>query len=307
MRIFNLVGSLLLVLVIIMICSGPLNARTEHHVRDEIGRSVQITECPVRIVSMAPNITEILFALGLENRIAGVTRFCNYPSAARNKPSIGGFVNPSIEQIVLLRPDLIIATADGNRKETIIRLEQLGLPVYVIKPVSVKGTLDAIIHIGSITCRQDAAHTLVGHLNQRIHRVAALTESLKKPRIFVQVGMDPIVTIGNKTVLHEVVTLAGGENVAGKQKINYPRYGIEAVLDSAPDVIILSTMEWGNNIEQAQAFWRRWPRIPAVQNNRIFYIQADLLYRSSPRLIDGLEQLAQLFHPEIAESISIGK
>ena len=249
MRITHTAGSLLLALVIMMICSGPLNARIEHYVRDEIGRSVQITECPVRIVSIAPNITEILFALGLGNRIVGVTRFCNYPAAAKSKSSIGGFVNPSIERIVSLRPDLIIATADGNRKETITRLEQLGLPIYVVKPVSVKGNLDTIIHIGSITCRQDTARALAGHLDRRIQRVATLTESLKKPLIFVQVGMDPIVTIGNRTVIHEVVTLAGGKNVAGEQKINYPRYGIEAVLAAAPDVIIISTMEWGNNFQ----------------------------------------------------------
>lgn len=303
MRINHSAGSLLLALVIMMTGSGTLNAQTEYYVRDEIGRSVQIMECPVRIVSMAPNITEILFALGLGNRIAGVTRFCNYPAAARSKPSIGGFVNPSIERIVSLRPDLIIATADGNRKETISRLERLGFPVYVVKPVTVKGILDTIIHIGSITCRQDAARTLAGRLDRRIQRVAVLTESLKKPRIFVQVGMDPIVTVGNRTVIHEIVTLAGGENVAGGQNINYPRYGIEAVLAAAPDVIIISTMEWGNNIEQAQAFWRRWPGIPAVRSNRIFYLQADLLHRSSPRLIDGLEQLTRMFHPDIAESL----
>ena len=274
-------------------------------VQDEIGRPVCITGCPGRIVSMAPNITEILYALGLESRIAGVTKFCNYPASAGSKPSIGGFVNPSIEKIVSLRPDLIIATADGNRKETITRLEQMGLPVYVVKPTTVKGILETILHIGEITCSKEAARSLTEGLNLRIHRVVALTKGLKKTRVFVQVGMDPIITVGRKTVINEIVTLAGGENVAGAQEINYPRYSIEAVLGAAPDVIIISTMEWGGNVRRAKAFWRKWPQIPAVKNNRIQYLQADLLHRSSPRLIVGLEQLARILHREIGESLPV--
>jgi iron complex transport system substrate-binding protein len=251
---------------------------------------------------MAPNITEILYALGLESRIAGVTRFCNYPASAGSKPSIGGFVNPSIEKIVSLRPDLIIATADGNRKETITRLEQMGLPVYVVKPTTIKGILETILHIGEITCRKEAARSLTEGLSLRIHRVVALTKGLKKTRVFVQVGMDPIITVGHKTVINEIVTLAGGENIAGGQEINYPRYSIEAILSAAPEVIIISTMEWGGNIRQAKAFWQKWPHIPAVKNNRIHYVQADLLHRSSPRLIEGLEQFARIFHREIGKS-----
>ena len=135
-------------------CSDISCART---ITDEIGRSVNITLAPQRIVSLAPGITEILYALGLDNKIAGVTTFCDWPAAARTKPKIGGFTNPSIEKIVSLKPDLIIATADGNRKETVRQLERIGLPVYVTNPSDTNGVLRSISHIGEITNREKDA------------------------------------------------------------------------------------------------------------------------------------------------------
>jgi len=142
----------------VVCCLIPSIARA---VTDEMGRPVNIIHAPQRIVSLAPGITETLYALGLDDKIAGVTTFCDWPAAALAKPRIGGFTNPSIEKIIALKPDLILATADGNRKDTVQQLERLGLPVYVTNPLDTRGVLKSILHIGEITYRKKEAQRLV--------------------------------------------------------------------------------------------------------------------------------------------------
>ncbi len=153
-------------------------------VTDEIGRSVYIIPRPQRIVSLAPGITETLYALSLDDKIAGVTTFCDWPASARKKPKIGGFTNPSIEKIVSLKPDLIIATADGNRKDTVQQLERLGLPVYVISPSNIDGFLRSILNIGKITNREKNAEKLVEKFQKRLNNVTTQIRHKNKPRVF---------------------------------------------------------------------------------------------------------------------------
>ena len=160
--------ALFFAIVLTIFCVNTSYAGT---VTDETGRSVNITPAPQRIVSLAPGITETLYALGLDNQIAGVTTFCDWPAAARKKTRIGGFTNPSIEKIVSLKPDLIIATADGNRKDTVQQLERLGLPVYVTNPADTNGVLKSILHIGEITNREKEAKILVEKLQKRLNNI----------------------------------------------------------------------------------------------------------------------------------------
>jgi len=154
-----------------------VNVSFGYTVTDEIGRSVNISSTPQRIVSLAPGITETLYELGLDGEIAGVTGYCNWPPRARKKPRIGGFTNPSIEKIVSLKPDLIIATIDGNRKDTVNQLERIGLPVYVINPSNTDKILEGIIHMGEITNRKDAADKLVTKLRKRLNNITAQTRN----------------------------------------------------------------------------------------------------------------------------------
>ena len=186
-------------------------------VHDETGRRVQIVKTPQRIVSLAPGLTETLFALGLGDQIVGVTTFCDWPAAALTKEKIGGFTNPSIEKIIALKPDLILATADGNRKETVEQLERLGLTVYVTNPANTRGVLNSIARIGEITGRAQPSEKLVEKLQKRLDRITSLTRAKQKPRVFFQLGLEPMITAGRGTLIHEVIERAGGDECCGER------------------------------------------------------------------------------------------
>lgn len=283
--------------VLLMLAGASLAcART---ITDEIGRRVNIAPGPRRIVSLAPGITETLYALGLDRQIAGVTAFCDWPAAARAKPRVGGFTNPSIEKIIALKPDLILATADGNRKETVQQLERLGLPVYVTNPSNTRGVLKSILQIGNIGDRNEAAGKLVEKLQKRLDDIDAQIRHKKKPRVFFQLGLEPMITAGRNTLINEVIERAGGINVAGRDLANYPRYSAEGIIGTAPDVIIFAPMVHDRNFAAVKRFWQNYGEIPAVKNNKIYPVDANLINRASPRIIDAVEIMALYFHPEI--------
>lgn len=268
-------------------------------VQDEIGRILNISSSPQRIISLAPGITEILCALNLADKIVGVTSFCDWPDAARLKPRVGGFVNPSVETIVSLQPDLIIATADGNRQETVRQLEKIGLTVYVINPSDVKGILAGIRRLGEITGREKAAFELIQGLKARLDKIAAQTRGKDKPRVFFQIGIDPIITVGSKTLINEAIELAGGANTSSRSNVRYPRYSAESIISAAPEIVLFAPMSGDREFTAVKNFWRKFPDVPAVKNNRLFPIETDLIGRASPRIIEAIEQMALIFHPEI--------
>ena len=276
-----------------------VNVSFGYTVTDEIGRSVNISSTPQRIVSLAPGITETLYELGLDGEIAGVTGYCNWPPRARKKPRIGGFTNPSIEKIVSLKPDLIIATIDGNRKDTVNQLERIGLPVYVINPSNTDKILEGIIHMGEITNRKDAADKLVTKLRKRLNNITAQTRNKIKPRIFFQIGLEPVITAGGGTLIDEAIERAGGVNIAGRDAARYPRYSAEGIMAGSPDIILFAPMANDKEFTAVKKFWQQFPGIPAVKNNKIYPINTDLISRASPRLFDAIETMAVIFHPDI--------
>ncbi len=216
-----------LLIILTFFCINETSAGT---VTDEINREVNVKRSPQRIVSLAPGITETLYALNLDDKIVGVTTFCDWPAAARKKPQIGGFTNPSIEKIVSLKPDLIIATADGNRKDTVRQLERIGLPVYVTNPSDTNGIFRSILHIGEITNREKNARKLVEKLQKRLNNITAQINHKSKPRVFFQIGLEPVITAGRGTLINEVIERAGGVNVAGRDTARYPRYSAEGIM-----------------------------------------------------------------------------
>lgn len=287
--------------LLIIVCAGRdyAHART---VNDETGRRINIRNVPKRIVSLAPGITETLYALGLSMEIVGVTTFCDWPQEARKKPRVGGFVNPSVEKIVSLKPDLILATADGNRKDTVVQLERLGLPVYVINPANTEGVLKSILHIGEITKRENNARKLAGELQKKLDNVTSRVRNKNKPRIFFQFGLDPIITAGKGTLTHEVIEQSGGINVAGHDTASYPRYSIEGIIGKSPEIIIYAPMVDDKEFAAVKRFWQKFEEIPAVKNNKIYVINANLINRASPRIFEAIEIMASMMHPEIKDS-----
>ena len=265
---------------------------------DEVGREVTFSFPPKRIVSLAPNVTEILFGLGLDEEIVGVSIHCNFPEKAKTKVQVGSYISLDFEKIVSLKPDLIIATGAGNTRDMVERLEKLGFPTYVIFPKNFKDVLRSIGHISQVVDREEEGMRIIQAMKRRRQRVVEVTQGLPKPKIFLQIGEAPIVTVGKNSFGDDLIRLAGGENIAGKEKEMYPRLGMEEILKRSPEVIIISSMNPKGDYQKILQGWSRWKTIPAVKNRRIYLIDSDLVDRPSPRLIEGLEEIAKMLHPE---------
>jgi len=266
---------------------------------DQLERQVTVPDDPQRLISLAPSITEIIYALEQENRLKGVTRYSDFPTAATKLPKVGSYVRLDLERIVALNPDLCIAIKDGNPKEIIDRLESLKIPVYVVNPRNLNTVLETIREVGKILNAGDKAENLLTNLHTRIQRVKSLiTQDTYRPGVFFQIGISPIVSVGTDTFLHELIVLAGGKNLADG-KTPYPRFSREQVLALTPEIFIVTSMARQAVFEQVKAEWRRWPSMPAVRNDRIFLVDSNLFDRPSPRLVDGLELLIKLIHPEL--------
>ena len=301
MNMFRFFGTGLLcpIVMAVLLLFDVLPVKAQRTFKDEVGREVVIPDVPTRIVSLAPNITEILYALSLGDRIVGVTEFSDYPRQAEQKPKVGTYVDFNIERIVALRPDLIIATYGGNPKPAVLRLEELGFAVYVTRVKSVEGMLNMIEHIGMITHTRERAAAIVNRLKKRIREVTDKVRHAPRPIVFLQISAKPLMTVGGGSFHDQVIELAGGRNLARASTVRYPKYSIEDVLHKEPDYILISTMEREGLFEQQKADWMRWQNIPAVLNDRICFINSDLIDRASPRIVDGIEELARLIHPEL--------
>ncbi len=265
---------------------------------DQLGREMTLGKPPRRIVSLSPGITEILFALGLEHSIAGVTEFSDYPAAAKHKPRVGSYVNLSLETIVSLNPDLIIASADGNRKDDIEKLAGWGLAVYVVNPQNLQQILNTIQDLGRITGQEQQAKTIVADMRRRKQAVTEAVAELSRRRVFVQIESNPLITVGQNTFWDNLISLAGGKNIVSGKATGYPRYNLEDVLLSKPDIILVTSMVPTGKEHQQLAFWMSWKAIPAVRDDRVYVINPDLVDRPGPRIIEGLERLARIIHPE---------
>jgi iron complex transport system substrate-binding protein len=290
-----LAGFLLLLWFLIR---APSSHSSSQQFMDEVGREVIVPSPPKKIVSLAPNVTEILFGLGLDQEIVGVSTHCNFPERAKSKVRVGSYISLDFEKIVSLKPDLIIATGAGNTRDMVERLERLGFPIYVIFPRNFEEVLQSIGHVGQVVDRKKEAAEIIQEMKRRRQKVTELTRGLPRPRVFLQIGEAPIVTVGKDSFADDLIRLAGGDNVAGNEKTMYPRFGMEEILKLSPEVILVSSMNPRGNYQKVLQEWSRWKTIPAVRNGRIHLIDSDLIDRPSPRIIEGLEEMARILHPE---------
>jgi iron complex transport system substrate-binding protein len=233
--------------------------------------------------------------------VVGVTQHCNFPSEALAKPKVGSYVDLNIERILALKPDLIIATADGNEKESVERLVRFDLRVLVTNPKNLNEVFETIRTIGRMTRTEKEADRMVGLLEQRAERVIRACSRLSRPKVFLQINEQPLMTVGRDTFHHNLITLAAGINISGREAIKYPKYSLEQVLRSKPEVILITSMERGAPAEKKKERWNQWGQIPAVAKGRIYLLDSDVLDRPSPRLVDGLEALARAIHPELKD------
>ncbi len=273
----------------------------DREVVDSLGRKVQIPENPSRVVTFAPSLAEVVFALGQGHRLKGVSRFSNYPPEVRELPKVGSYVHLDLEKIVALKPDLCIAIKDGNPLAVIRRLEGLGVPVYAVSPRNLGEVADMILDLGSVLDASEQARAVVADMNRRIEKVkSVVSKAPNRPKVFFQIGMAPIVSVGDNTFIDELIGLAGGVNLTAGET-TYPRLTREEVIALAPDVFIVTSMAREKTYEAMKTEWQRWKNIPAVRDDRIFLVDSDLVDRPTPRLVQGLEMLARLIHPRLFE------
>lgn len=285
--------------VIWLACVPALAASAQVRVvTDPVGRTVRIPENPQRVVTLAPSLTEMVFALGAGDRVVGVSRFSNFPAQAEALPTVGSYVQPDVEKIVALKPDLCLAVKDGNPREVVETLERLGIPVYAVNPKNLYEVMETLAALGGVLQAQDQAREVTAHMERRVGAVEERLRGLDdRPRVFFQIGVSPIVSVGTETFAQELIRRAGGVNVAEGPE-PYPRFSLEQVMALRPEVIVISSMEREQVFEAVRADWMRWRGIPAVGSQRIHLVPSDLFDRPGPRLVDGLELLARILHPE---------
>lgn len=274
---------------------------------DDLGRVVTIDKVPTKIISLAPSNTEILFALGLEDRVVGVTRFCDYPDEALAKGKVGGFSDIDVEKVVAIQPDLILAT-DIHKQEVIPALERLGFTVIALVPHNLDEIMESIILIGKVAGAEEAASQIVEDMEEKIKVITNKTANLKeaeKLRVLYVIWHEPIMSVGTDTRIHELIEKAGGINIAQVAGEGYPTLALEEVIVANPQVIIANVEDYeGGEISlQFVLNESRLGGVEALVEGRVYGIDADLTNRPTPRIVEALELMAKMIHPEIFGSV----
>ena len=262
---------------------------------DDAGRRVYLAKAPSRIISLAPSVTEILFAIGAGAQVVGVTQFCDFPAEATQKAKVG-YVNPNLESLVALEPDLIVAPQEFLKPDLIGKLEQLKIPVFILADRTVEDVFAHIQTLGRMLDRSTEATALGMDLRQHIARIKARTQNAVPVRVLYVLNSEPLITVGPGSFIDQLIGLAGGVNVAAKSATAYPRLSMEVVLQENPDILIFPTGEAEGISASEQQSWGKWATLAAVKRNNLRQIPADLLNRPGPRIGKALELLADLLH-----------
>jgi len=287
--------------------SGAAKTEPGRVVTDETGRRVAIPADVKRVVTLAPNLTETIYALGLEERLVGDTDYCDTPPAAKLKPHVGGAQNPSLEAIVALRPDLVLATTSINRPETADALAKIGVPVYTTDPQTVRGMLESTAQIADVMGAGSQGKELVAQLQARLDAIAARLTDVPPAHVLFVVWENPLITIGQSTFIADALRWAGAESViVSSQK--WPHITFEEVVRLQPDYIVFASNHAGFESEELGALRSRedWKQLRAVELGHVA-VMSEEVNRPSPGLVDAIEQLAREVHPDAFLKKEIGK
>ena len=260
-------------------------------VEDDIGSHVQLPKPAVRIISLAPHLTEILFGIGVGARIVGVTEFSNYPDEAKNIRQIGRHDSLDLEAIVALKPDLVFAWATGGTYAYLEKITEMGIPIYISEPRKVTDIATTIDRLGVLAGVESEARLLSKRFLSDLKNLTRKNKGKKKLKVFYQVWNNPLVTVNGEHIISAVLEICGGENVFSGLQVLAPHISLESVLLKNPDVIIAS----GQNGERPEWLddWKTWSDLNAVRNNNIYHIHPDLMHRQGPRLLQGAEQVCK--------------
>jgi len=260
---------------------------------------------PKRIVSMAPNLTEILFALGLEDEIVGVTSDSDYPPRVLSKPKVGTFWQPSIEAVISAKPDLVVTLGFSQQRNLAHRLQRMGCRSFMVNIEKVSELYEAIEKTGEVTGKEAQAIELVREMKDKLENLSALVRGEDKMKVLWVVQSEPLRVAGRNTFVNEMIELAGGENAVGPTVHRYPPISSEQVYACGADVIIEPAMAV-RNLERERAgavkYWARFKNIGAVRNGRVYVIDGDIVSRLGPRFYEAVETIARCLRPELFEN-----
>jgi len=268
-------------------------------VTDALGRTVNLSKTPTRIVSLAPSVTETLFALGLDQEIVGVTTSCNYPPQAKMKPKVGSLTTPNLETLVAMKPDLVIGIKGLHKIELVPELDRLGVPLYISDPSTVKQVLQEIRVIGRLVGKGKDSESLAEKMRKQIETIKGEVYGRLRPKVLYILWHDPLMTVGPGSYIEELIRISGGKGIVPQGRPAYSQLNMEEVLAEDPEVVIFASEIGGATVKAERQRWLRWTTLSAVKERRLYTIDSDLLHRPGPRLVDGLAALVKLIHPEL--------
>ena len=275
---------------------GAISQDETREVTDESGRHLQVPKRIERVVSLAPNMTEIIYAVGAGNRLVGDTTFCDYPPQAKDVQKVGDTLQPNIERIVALRAQLVLVSTASQLEAFTRQMEQQKIPIYITDPRDFEGVLRTITAVGELLGEHDNALKVVKEIRARSEAVDIAVKSVKPVTVFYQVSREPLYTAGRDSFITDLIRRAGGRSVTADVEGAWPKYSDESALASQPEAIIMASFDSMN--KESMQVADSLKNSPAVKSGRIYGINGDYLSRPGPRLINGLEEMARKLHPE---------
>lgn len=307
---FKLVPSALLYCAsLVFLCAVDLAAQANapasatppvtREVTDGYGRTVHVPLHPSRIVSLAPSLTETLYALGVEDRLVGDTDYCDYPPDAQKKPKVGGVINPNLEQIAILHPDLVLLTKEGNLLETVRALDSLGIPTYATDAHTIDEIISSTQKLADVLNASAAGKTLTDDLDRRLAVLQSRLAQAPPKRVLFIVWPDPLISIGKSTFIGDALRRAGGVSIIDSNQ-DWPQVSLEEVAHLQPDYLVLAASHSGSADHDFETLANRpgWQILDAVRN-RHFAVVSDAIIRPAPRMVSVIEELAHKLHPEV--------
>lgn len=273
--------------LLIALLTAP--ALAEVRVADDLGQPIVLAQPAQRIVSLAPHVTEMLFAAGAGERVVGAVQYSDYPEAAQRIPRVGGYTSLDLEAVVALRPDLIVAWKSGNPAQQLEKLRGLGFAVYITEPRHIEEVPRDIERLGQLAGTAAVAHKAAAAFRARHEALRRRYGGRPSVDVFYQIWDRPLMTVNGEHLISDVLRLCGGRNVFASLPVLAPKVDVEAVLAADPEAIVASGM--GEARPEWLDTWRRWPQLRAVRHNDLFFIPPDLIQRHTPRILDGAERL----------------
>mgnify|MGYP000332456623 CR=1 FL=1 len=300
--------SLILIISLLLISTGVIAQEFPVTITDSLDNEFTLEEKPTKIISLSPNMTEVLFAVGAGENVVGVTNFADYPQEATEVEIIGSITEPNIEKIITMEPDVVIASS-VNKMETIERLRELNVKVAGFSANSVDMAIENIKTVSKLTGNQEKGEEIVTEMYIKIGEMTNLVEdhleNNKKRKVFYEIWNDPLYTAGKNNFIDDLVNMAGGINIGRLAEGQWPQYNLEKLLIEDPEVYISTPHSADREVSKEKIKNRaQYQSISAIKNDRVYVIDQDILNRASPRLVKGLALMTKAIFPELTEEVN---